>query len=100
MFMNRFFNDQLPPSFNGLFRYNHEVQTAHATRQSNLLHTERCNSQSATKSPLYIFPVIWNKWNRELTQMPITKHRLKNVMLDKYSALIHCINPFCRDCHP
>ena len=52
---------KLPRSFDSVFSYNYEIQSLRFTRQSILLHIPRCESNFASKLPLYIYqkkPVI------------------------------------------
>ena len=61
LFMNKFQNRKLPTSFHDMFRYNHEVQASHITRQSKQIYMERCDSQFSRIFLLYNFSILWNR---------------------------------------
>ena len=63
LFVNEFLSDKLPASFKNVFRLNSDVQSAYKTRQSNLVHSGRCDSVFSSKLPLCNFPCVWNKYN-------------------------------------
>ena len=44
LFINGFADDNLPRSFDHIFKYNRDVLTAHHPRQSNMIQIDRCCS--------------------------------------------------------
>ncbi len=64
MFMHDYLVNNLPMSFNGTFIANRDVPNARPTRQSNLLHIPRCDSNFARKLPYYFLPSVWNELAR------------------------------------
>ncbi len=102
LFMHDFINSKLPHSFNGVFRFNSDIQDSHRTRQSNLINVPRCDSAYSNRLPLYSFPVIWNTWTRIIptsTSKSHFKYQLKNHLLSNYSDVVKCTNQFCKHCH-
>ena len=51
LFVNDFLSDKLPESFKNVFRLNSDVQSAYKTRQSNVVHSGRCDSVFSSKLP-------------------------------------------------
>ena len=51
---------KLSGSLDSVFPYNCEIQRLRYTRQSRLLHIQRCESKFASKLPVYMLPSIWN----------------------------------------
>ena len=102
VFVNKFINNNLPTSFVDLYKFNHEVQLNHATRQSQKLHIQRCPTVFSSKLPLYIYPIIWNSWNFSDTSSTFPrahiKSRVRSLLISKYREVVHCSNPYCRDC--
>ena len=102
LFMNKFHNKKLPTSFHDMFRYNHEVQASHITRQSKQIYMERCDSQFSRKLPLYNFPILWNRhWGDNMhDQMShsMLRRLVKSNFIDSYVKVVNCQNPLCRDC--
>ena len=58
LFMHTYVNNQLPISFDGIFKYNRDFRENRETRQSNLFHCARCRSNIAISLPLYNFQKI------------------------------------------
>ena len=52
-FMYKYHTNRLPASFNSMFSYNHELQITHNTRQSHLIHIERCHYSLAARLPRF-----------------------------------------------
>jgi len=102
IFMHKFIHHKLPKSFSNIFTFNHEIRGDRPTRQSSLLHQERCDSNFAKRLPLYKFPVIWNIWSRivpgNIVSLPQFKKFVKNHMISNYSNSIKCNNIHCQDC--
>ncbi len=46
-FMHKFINHKLPNSFEQVYHHNYEIHDNRETRQSSLLHVERCHSTFA-----------------------------------------------------
>ena len=102
LFMNKFQNKiKLPTSFHDMFRYNHEVQASHITRQSKQIYMER-SSQFSRKLPLYIFPILWNRhWGdymHDQMSHSMLRRLVKSNFIDSYVEVVNCHNPLCRDC--
>ena len=100
LFMNKFPNKKLPTSFHDMFRYNHEVQASHITRQ---IYVERCHSRFSRKLPLYNHvPILWNRhWGDNMhDQMShsMLKRLVKSNFIDSYVEVVNCQNPLSRDC--
>ena len=101
IFMFDYTRKKLPSSFDSVFPYNCEIQNLRYTRQSRLLHIPRCESNFASKLPLYMLPSIWNKWSSHLsentTRNQFRKH-VKSTLINQYSSRVYCTNTFCKDC--
>ena len=101
MFMYDFDNGKLPRSFDNVFRYNRDNQVAHQTRQSNLMHIARCNSNFSNRLPLYYLPRIWNAWSKKINSNITRSSYKKNVksnFLQSYTVSVKCKNQRCPDC--
>ncbi len=96
-FMSMYLKKQLPRSFDKLFMQNHEIQENHNTRQRNLIHIERCDSEFARRLPLYTFPYIWNRWSNKLLDTPSNQmlKKCKSSMFTSYADTIKCDNLYC-----
>ena len=102
MFMYAFVNHKLPKSFDGVFRFNSDVQVSHITRQSNLINVPRCHSAYSGRLPLYSFPVIWNEWIHRIsycTSKSQFKNRMKAHILSNYLDRVKCSYQSCKHCH-
>ena len=101
MFMYKYMQNKLPESFSGTFRFNRDVQASYLTRQSSQLAIERCDSNTLKKFPIYSFPSHWNTWGH-IVQASNTvanaKKRIKLNFLNKYSDMVTCSNPSCKQC--
>ena len=100
-FVNDFLSDKLPASFENVFRLNSDVQSAYKTRQSNLVHSGRCDSVFSSKLPLYNFPCVWNKYDHIFqsdTYSHNPKTRMKNYFLSTYLESVKCTNRYCKQC--
>ena len=56
LFVFDFLSNNLPVSFTDLFKFNRDMPDARLTRQSDLLHIDRCQSKFASSLPLYSLP--------------------------------------------
>ena len=103
LFMNKYRQNKLPYSFDKVFCFNHEIQGRLATRQSNQLYIQRCDSTFASKLPLFEFPKIWNKWSYCVHDTFISqsslKKKLKTEILSQYASNVRCANTHCKECH-
>ena len=101
LFMLDYNNNRLPVSFNSTFKFNYQIQNIRTTRQSNLFHVARCNSNFARNLPLYVFPQIWNKWyvmiSERLSRSQV-KSQMKNFFLNSYHSTVKCTYVHCKDC--
>ncbi len=80
---------------------NYEIHENRETRQSSLLHVERCHSTFARRLPLYKFPTVWNEWSPRVTEntsLIKMKRIVKRSLTSKYANIIKCNHPFCADC--
>ena len=103
LFMYKYCRNQLPPSFNNVFQFNHEIQVARPTRQSKLLHIKQCKSAFSRKLPLFNFPTTWNHWFHYADVMPshnALKTHLKTWYINAYHNIVKCSNPLCSQCRP
>ena len=102
LFMHSYVMGTLPQSFSNIFKYNHEGQGTLLTRQSNLLHIERCDSKFSCRLPFYNFPILWNQWFTSILNVRLTKSQtkksLKTNMINTYACTVKCLNPRCKDC--
>ena len=101
IFMKDYFSNRLPQSFDNSFPYNREVQSTRVTRQANLLHVEYGMSSFSNNSPLYILPLIWNKWANLVSENISRagfKKNIRSIILSSYSDSIKCDNLFCKAC--
>ena len=88
-------------SFNSTFQFNHQIQTIHTTRQTNLFYITRCKCYFASKLALYTFPQIWNKWFSTIpnnSSQAHTKHQLKTYFWSAYHSSVKCTYDYCNDC--
>ena len=101
LFMHDYCCGKLPQSFSGVFKYNHEMQNIHITRQSNLMYNIKCNFNSCCHLPLFTFTKIWNKWaplcSKVRSRVTAKKH-LKRILLSEYSEVQHCEQTNCYIC--
>ena len=92
IFMFDYTRKTLPSFFDSVFPYNCEIQSLRYTRQSRLLHIPRCESNFASKLPLYMLPSIWNKWASHLsentTRNQFRKH-VKSTLINQYSSRVY-----------
>ena len=103
MFMYDFLTNELPLSYGGCFVKNSDLPGARSTRQSDLFHVPRCQTNFASKLPVYQMPRAWNKYARLFADLPrksTVKNTMKNHFLTGYSENIKCNNTHCRDCQP
>lgn len=103
MFMLDYKSNNLPPSFNNVYKSNCEKQTTYSTRQSNQLNINRCGSSFAQRLPLYIFPKKWNEWTAEMpSYFELTRSQnkkyIKSGLLSTYSCEVKCSNTRCNQC--
>ncbi len=102
LFMYKLTNHTLPASFDRVYSHNRDIQTNRITRQSSLLHIQRCDSVFASKLPLYRFPIVWNKWS-QIIPVNISQNQVKKVikkkLLSKYAHTVKCQNSRCKDCN-
>ena len=101
LFMHDYGHNRLPASFTSIFKYNHEVQTLHVTRQSSLFYVPKCHTKFCKQLPFYTFPNIWNNrikvCDPSLTKFTIKK-RLKHDILSGYSNSRFCSDTRCKIC--
>ena len=103
LFMYDFARQNLPRSFQNLFRVNSKNLNSHTTRQSNLLFIERCETSFANNLPKYSFPKIWNEWALKIPNYldlnkTSLKKKVKSQLISNYSSLVTCKNSHCLDC--
>ncbi len=100
-FMFKYHTNKLPLSFNGMFRYNRNIQTNYQTRQTNLMFIERCYSAFSSRLPRYNFPKIWNNLNAITDNVICSQFRKKvrATMINSYADKIKCQNQLCSECH-
>ncbi len=104
LFMYKYINNiKLPQSFRRVYQMNREVRKQRETRQSSLLHIERCDSAFAKRLPLYQFPVVWNRWSSSIsedTSLNGMKKIVKHSLISNYANIVKkCKNPRCTDCN-
>ena len=103
LFIYDYLNNKLPSSFQGKFKYNHEMRASYQTRQSNLLYIPLSKSIFTSRLPVVTYPRIWNTYycpTSETTSRAMLKKYYKSLLLSKYQAVIVCLNSLCRDCFP
>ncbi len=103
MFMYDYLVNNLPMSFNGTFVANRDVPNARPTRQSNLLHIPRCDSNFARKLPYYFLPSVWNEWARLIPDghsRSQVKRLVKKHKFSRYLDHVNCDNQYCHQCNP
>ena len=104
LFMFDYIAHNLPQSFNNMFNTNHEINPYINTRQSNMLHVPRCDTNFSRNLPLYHLPTTWNRYRHShphtCTTRSTFKRSLKTDLLAQYSNTVVCTNPRCRDCNP
>lgn len=106
IFMFKYMHNQLPISFNNIFKLNRDVQANYQTRQSSLLAIKRCDSKHLKTMPIYSFPPIWNEWTHSNDLNNIThdisiykfKKIIKKKLINNYAERVRCFNPVCRQC--
>ena len=101
LFVYDFISNNLLPSFAHTFAFNRDMSNQHITRQSNLLYVAKCQSQFASKLPLFSLPIIWNKWAKVVPRIIhkySIKHHLKTKLLDSYQNKVKCDNVRCSEC--
>ncbi len=102
LFMYDYCKNQLPPAFNSIFKYNHEIQVDHPTRQSRLMYVKRCHTTFSLKLPIYKFPIIWNHWFEFAHDVPshnILKSKMKSTYFNSYQDVVKCENVHCTQCN-
>lgn len=100
-FMYKYHTNRLPASFNSMFSYNHELQITHNTRQSHLIHIERCHYSLAARLPRFYLPEIWNNFYQyhDSKSLSVFKKHVKGILLDSYVDKVRCKNLLCKDCY-
>ena len=61
LFVFDFLSSNLPVAFTDMFKFNRDMPDARLSRQSDLLHIDRCQSKFASSLPLYSLPIVWHK---------------------------------------
>ena len=83
LLMFKYYNNQFPESFEGLFRLNQEIHH-HNTRQSKYSHVKSRPSRLGQFSISYTGPTTWNKYNLFNIKSKPTNHfkiQMKNILL-------------------
>ena len=83
LLMFKYYNNQLPESFEGLFRLHQEIHH-HNTRQSKYSHVKSRRSRLGQFSISYTGPTTWNKYNLFNIKSKTTNHfkiQMKNILL-------------------
>ena len=96
-FIYDYISNNLPISF----IMNKEVPNSRTTRQSNLLHMQRCNSNFATTLPLFSLPVIWKKWSKlfqYINSRTNFKRCLRIKMINNNLDEVRCNYNHCIEC--
>ena len=57
LFVNDFLSDKLPASFENVFRLNSDVQSAYKIRQSNIVHSGRCDSVNYHFTTFHVYGI-------------------------------------------
>ena len=102
LFMHDYTRDNLPTSFQNVFRVNREVHGIYETRQAHLFYIPWTKSRFVDKLPLFHFPKIWNSWCAQLdvcTTRNGLKRSVKTLFLQNYSVVVTCFNPRCCECN-
>jgi len=101
LFMHDFKNNNLPKSFEHMFRLNSEI-AERTTRQSHLYHISKPRTNYTSKLPNFTFPHIWNKYAPTL-QLDKSRYHIKTeckqMLLNKYAQVVYCNNINCTECH-
>ena len=100
IFMYDVFHKLLPKSFDLVIKYNHEIQTR-PSRQSHLLHVDRCRTKFVENLPLNVFPKISNKYIKYVTDTetrPRFKKQIQDYLIKAYPNIVKCTNTHCKDC--
>ncbi len=102
LFMHKYVNKKLPPSFDRTFQFNHELLLGdRVTRQSVMMHIDRFESEYARRLPLFNFPTIWNKWHNQISldkSLLLCKKAIKQHIMSSYNDQVKCLNPLCQQC--
>ena len=91
-------NNQLPLSFTNFFT---QINTDRQTRQYNHLYIQRPRTSFSARSVAHQIVKIWNELPNEIKCIPTRScfnYKLKMSFTDKYSNLVICHNPHCRQC--
>ena len=102
LFMHDYTRDNLPTSFQNVFRVNREVHGIYETRQAHLFYIPWTKSRFVDKLPLFHFPKIWNSWCAQLdvsTTRNGLKRSVKTLFLQNYSVVVTCFNSRCCECN-
>ena len=103
LFVFDFLSNNLPVSFTDMFKFNRDMPDARITRQSDLLHIDRCQSKFASSLPLYSLPIVWNRWvfvvSNPMSKIQF-KTKIKLACINKYLSHVICNYRRCPDCYP
>ena len=103
LFVFDFLSNNLPVSFTDMFKFNRDMPDARITRQSDLLHIDRCQSKFASSLPLYSLPIVWNRWvfvvSNHMSKIQFKK-KIKLACINKYLSHVICNYSRCPDCYP
>ncbi len=103
IFMMSFNKHILPVSFDGMFKYNHEIHPERITRNMNHIHIERSKNKFVGKLPKFSYPRLFNETIDDIQinrGIPTIKKHIKQQMLQNYLAQVNCNNVYCRQCNP
>ena len=104
LFMNSYLSNQLPRSFDHMFKFNHEGPGLIQTRQASQFHMVQCNTKFASELPLFSLPKIWNNWIKtQKYKIKNSRSSLKNILRNSFIATymerVHCTNIKCKECN-
>ena len=103
LFVFDFLSNNLPVSFTDMFKFNRDMPDARITRQSDLLHIDRCQSKFASSLPLYSLPIVWNRWvfvvSNHMSKIQFKKI-IKLACINNYLSHVICNYSRCPDCYP
>ncbi len=103
-FMLQYEKNELPESFLNMYKRRKEIHPQINTRQDNTFHIKQTKLTLSKKLPPITFPETYNNWINKLKPGNMsTKIKLKlmtNLILDKYSSQVSCVNPYCNQCNP
>ena len=78
-----------------------DVQNIHRTRQSDMIHVYRGHTKFSSRLPLYVLPIIRNKWTisalGDFSWRRFRRH-VKLTICFFYLMQVRCKNKYCRDC--